>query len=256
MIAGLRRRRRTLLRHGREMIHVNAWLALVEKHAATDPALALELLKCRRLVKGYSDTHARGQSKFDRVIAATDRLAGRADAADWIRRLRDAALADEEGTTLDGALGPSRRCRGGTMGRYRGNLEAVRSLVREGEVHRDVYTDPEIFALEMEQLFANTWVYVGHASQVPNAGDFFTTTIGTQPVVMTRHTDGSCPRPAQPLPAQGHEGRERVMRQHRAPVSLPVSRLGVPHRRQAAFDTPAQRLRQYRLRAGRRRGRA
>ncbi len=104
IIAGMRSRRRTLLRHGREMAHVDAWLALVARHATSDPALALELLKCRRLVKGYSDTHARGQGKFDRVIAAAENLAARSDAADWIRRLREAALADEEGKALDGAL--------------------------------------------------------------------------------------------------------------------------------------------------------
>ena len=75
-------------------------------------------------------------------------------------------------------------------GRYRDNPDAVRALVCEAEVHRDVYTDPEIFALEMERLFANTWVYVGHDSQVPRAGDFFTTTIGSQPVLMIRHADG------------------------------------------------------------------
>ncbi len=103
MIAGLRRWRRALLRHQRESAHIDAWLALVARHAG-DPALALELLKCRRLVKGYSDTHARGQSKFDKVIGAASMLAGRADAADWIRRLRDAALADESETLLDGAL--------------------------------------------------------------------------------------------------------------------------------------------------------
>ncbi|MCW3474362.1 aromatic ring-hydroxylating dioxygenase subunit alpha [Limobrevibacterium gyesilva] len=74
---------------------------------------------------------------------------------------------------------------------YNGNLDAVRALVRETEVHRDVYTDPEVFALEMEHVFANTWVYVGHASQIPNVGDFFTTTIGIKPVVMVRHSDGS-----------------------------------------------------------------
>jgi indolepyruvate ferredoxin oxidoreductase beta subunit len=104
VLAGLRRRRRSLLRHGREMAHVQAWLALVEQHAATDYRLAVELLKCRRLVKGYSDTHARGASKFDLVTGATALLAGRADAADWIRRLRDAALADADGKLLDGAL--------------------------------------------------------------------------------------------------------------------------------------------------------
>ena len=103
-IAGLRRWRRSLLRHQREEAHLNAWLALVEQHAPTNPQLALELLKCRRLVKGYSDTHARGQSKFDKVVGAVGHLAGRDDAADWIRRLREAALADEEGKMLDGAL--------------------------------------------------------------------------------------------------------------------------------------------------------
>ena len=101
-IAALRPRRRTLLRHAREQAHLDAWLALVRQHSA-DLALALELLKCRRLVKGYSDTHARGASKFDRVMAAIPLVAGRSDAAAWIRRLRDAALADE-GATLDGAV--------------------------------------------------------------------------------------------------------------------------------------------------------
>jgi indolepyruvate ferredoxin oxidoreductase beta subunit len=102
-VAGMRRWRRKLLRHEREMAHVGAWLDLVQRHA-DDYRLAMELLKCRRLVKGYSDTHARGQSKFEKVVGAVALLAGRDDAADWIRRLREAALADEDGRTLDGAL--------------------------------------------------------------------------------------------------------------------------------------------------------
>ena len=77
------------------------------------------------------------------------------------------------------------------MTRYRGNAEAVRNLVRDTEVHRDVYIDDEVFALEMEHLFANTWIYVGHDSQIPNAGDYFGTTIGAQPVLMVRHTDNT-----------------------------------------------------------------
>ena len=70
-------------------------------------------------------------------------------------------------------------------------LEAARALVRETEVHRDVYTDPDVFDLEMKHVFGNAWVYVGHASQVANIGDFITTTIGVTPVVMVRHTDTS-----------------------------------------------------------------
>jgi benzoate/toluate 1,2-dioxygenase subunit alpha len=76
------------------------------------------------------------------------------------------------------------------MTRYAGNAAAIRSLVRDQEVHRDVYVSEEVFQLEMEHMFPNSWVYVGHDSQVPNAGDYFGTTIGTQPVLLVRHTDG------------------------------------------------------------------
>lgn len=101
-LAGLRPWRRASLRHAQEMAHLEAWLDLVIERAASDPALAVETLRARRLVKGYSDTHARGLSKFDRVIAASQQVSGRQDAADWMRRLITAALADEEGVALDG----------------------------------------------------------------------------------------------------------------------------------------------------------
>ncbi len=81
------------------------------------------------------------------------------------------------------------------MSKYRDHPEAlaarIRGLVRETEIHKDCYVDAEVFALEMEHLFANTWVYVGHASQVPKPGDFYSTTVGDQAVVMVRHTDQS-----------------------------------------------------------------
>jgi phenylpropionate dioxygenase-like ring-hydroxylating dioxygenase large terminal subunit len=76
------------------------------------------------------------------------------------------------------------------MTRYAGNAAALRALVRDQEVHRDVYVSEEVFQLEMEHMFPNSWVYVGHDSQVPNAGDYFGTTIGTQPVLLVRHNDG------------------------------------------------------------------
>jgi indolepyruvate ferredoxin oxidoreductase beta subunit len=104
VLAGLKPWRRGLLRHRREQAHLDAWLTLVETHARDNYGLAVELAKCRRLIKAYGDTHARGQSKYDRIVGALWRLDGRADAADWVRRLRDAALADEDGKLLDGAL--------------------------------------------------------------------------------------------------------------------------------------------------------
>jgi indolepyruvate ferredoxin oxidoreductase beta subunit len=104
LLSGFRRFRRGTLRHKTEVAHRDAWLARVREAAPRNYDLAVELLTNRRLVKGYSDTHARGLSKFDRVMAAAKRLEGRDDAALWVRRLRDAALKDEEGAALDGAL--------------------------------------------------------------------------------------------------------------------------------------------------------
>src|SRR5262245_51788614 len=75
---------------------------------------------------------------------------------------------------------------GQMSGKYRGNRQAISALVREAEVHRDLYVDQELFELEMEHLFANTWIYVGHESQVPNVGDYYATTIGVQPVILVR----------------------------------------------------------------------
>jgi phenylpropionate dioxygenase-like ring-hydroxylating dioxygenase large terminal subunit len=75
------------------------------------------------------------------------------------------------------------------MAFYTDNPAAIADLVHEHEVHRDVYINEELFQLEMTHVFANTWNYVGHDSQVPNTGDYVSTTIGTQPVMMVRHTD-------------------------------------------------------------------
>jgi indolepyruvate ferredoxin oxidoreductase beta subunit len=103
-IGGLRRWRRRLLRHKVEVAHLERWYALALGQVPADYALAVEILNCRRLIKGYSDTHVRAQSKFDRVLSALDLVKGRTDAADWIRRLREMALKDEKGDMLDGAL--------------------------------------------------------------------------------------------------------------------------------------------------------
>ncbi|MBL0372817.1 indolepyruvate oxidoreductase subunit beta family protein [Rhizobium sp. KVB221] len=104
MVSALRGRRRGTLRHAREMQHLDAWLKQATDLASTNYPLAVEILNCRRLVKGYSDTHSRGLSKFDRVMSALPLLAAREDGGDWMKRLRQAALLDEDGVALDGAL--------------------------------------------------------------------------------------------------------------------------------------------------------
>ncbi len=104
LVGGMRRWRRALLRHHVEQAHLDRWYDLALDTATDDYALAVEILNTRRLIKGYSDTHVRAQSKFDRVLSALPMLKGRPDAADWLRRLREAALKDEKGDMLDGAL--------------------------------------------------------------------------------------------------------------------------------------------------------
>lgn len=104
VIGGLRKYRRGTLRHAIEVEHMQNWLDLAATYRRIDYALGVETLRNRRLVKGYSDTHARGLSKFDRVMDGVALLAGREDAAHWCSLLREAALADEKGEQLEGAL--------------------------------------------------------------------------------------------------------------------------------------------------------
>ena len=76
------------------------------------------------------------------------------------------------------------------MGDVRDPL-SIGTLVEPGRVHRRVYCDAAIFELEMERIFGRAWLFVGHASQVPKPGDYVTLDLGRQPVIFTRHKDGS-----------------------------------------------------------------
>jgi len=104
VLGALKPIRRTTLRYQREMAHLEKWLSVATANVAQNYDVAVEILNARRLVKGYSDTHARGESKFERVLSAVPVLAARDDGGEWMRRLRDAALMDENGIALDGAL--------------------------------------------------------------------------------------------------------------------------------------------------------
>ncbi len=65
------------------------------------------------------------------------------------------------------------------------------ALVRPGLVHRSVYTDAEIFRLEMERIFSRAWIYLAHESEMPAAGDYVRRHLGTQQVILTRDRDGA-----------------------------------------------------------------
>jgi indolepyruvate ferredoxin oxidoreductase beta subunit len=96
--------RRRSLRFATEQTSLASWLALVADTAHADYALALEVARMRGLVKGYGDTHARGQMKFEKLAAWLPQLRGRSDGSALLQRLIKAALADEEGQALDKAI--------------------------------------------------------------------------------------------------------------------------------------------------------
>jgi phenylpropionate dioxygenase-like ring-hydroxylating dioxygenase large terminal subunit len=67
--------------------------------------------------------------------------------------------------------------------------QQIADMVQPTKVHRSLYTDPEIFDLEMERIWANAWIYIGHESQVPEKGNYMTLNYGKVPVVMVRDND-------------------------------------------------------------------
>ncbi|MBI3304139.1 MAG: Rieske 2Fe-2S domain-containing protein [Deltaproteobacteria bacterium] len=61
--------------------------------------------------------------------------------------------------------------------------------IEDDRIHTSLYTDPHIFAEELEKIFYRGWVFVGRESEVPQPGDFVTRPIGRQPVIMVRGKD-------------------------------------------------------------------
>lgn len=88
--------------------------------------------------------------------------------------------------------------------------EEIAALVRGDSVHKSVYTDPVLFQLEMERIYGQAWIYVGHDSQVKNVGDYHTTRLGDQDVIMVRGSNkqvnvlyNRCPHKGAKLVADG-----------------------------------------------------
>ena len=104
IVASLKPIRRRLLRHAVEETHLGDWFDLALATRADDYDLGVEVLNCRRLIKGYSDTHTRGLSKFDRVLSAIPQLKGRPNAAKRLLALREAALAGDGTEVLEKAM--------------------------------------------------------------------------------------------------------------------------------------------------------
>ena len=79
-------------------------------------------------------------------------------------------------------------------------------LIKPDRVHGSLYTEPEIFAEELERIWYRTWVFVGHESEVAQPGDYVRTSIGLQDVIMTRGARRGGAPAAEPVRAPRQPG--------------------------------------------------
>ncbi len=103
-LARLRPIRPRSLRFGREQDYIDAWLARVVEEARTNYDLACETTAMARVLKGYGQTHEHGRESFETLTRAALTLRGQDAAPETLRSLVSAALGDETGDKLRGAL--------------------------------------------------------------------------------------------------------------------------------------------------------
>ncbi|QIB64936.1 Rieske 2Fe-2S domain-containing protein [Kineobactrum salinum] len=71
------------------------------------------------------------------------------------------------------------------------SIDEIEGLVEPDRVHKRLYTDSDIFELEMDRVFSKAWIFVCHESQIPEPGDFCSAQVARQSVLVVRHTDDS-----------------------------------------------------------------
>ena len=89
----------------------------------------------------------------------------------------------------------------GTRGYHSGLVDLASGLIS-----REIFVNDDIYAQEQERVFARSWLFVGHESQIPNPGDFFASRMGEESVILCRDRAGP-PGSAAGLPLDAHQDR-------------------------------------------------
>jgi phenylpropionate dioxygenase-like ring-hydroxylating dioxygenase large terminal subunit len=60
-----------------------------------------------------------------------------------------------------------------------------------GVQKRKIFSAEEVYQLELEKVFGRCWLFLTHESEIPKSGDFVTTFMGEDRVLVVRQADGS-----------------------------------------------------------------
>src|SRR5512139_2341459 len=79
-----------------------------------------------------------------------------------------------------------------TMMATRSRFDDVAKLVdtEQGFISREIFVDPDLYKEELDKVFTRAWLFIGHESLIPNPGDFYTTRMGEESVILCRDKQG------------------------------------------------------------------
>ncbi len=76
------------------------------------------------------------------------------------------------------------------MAKFPATFEIAADIARAWSLPAFCYTDLDVLTLEKDRIFSRTWQVVGHRDQLAKPGDYFTTDLAGEPLLMVRGDQG------------------------------------------------------------------